>query len=515
MKEQLPYKFRFCPLLFTLTLLFASSFTYAADEEPTYTTDEKAEREMCSFFLADGFLGTHAINQLYEIPLWNGRLPKSLDDVLILSRPDGEHFLANNPGYAWANDLRSALPKLDEPGYLIYLSEIGPTIWSAVAFGFWSRAANGKLTSKPEYARTAINQLGRGNRVDGISEAAANRVRNSFLANAEGINAESEFRMRYIRYLSQQPGGQNIDMSLLGLEPKHPHEKGRQDFLRNMTGANEPVQLPPDPVTGKPEDLSKIDPEHQQMMVHLNFELNGKKAAAQAARQIREQSPSLNLPWHHDFEGIKRPIRSILDVQTIKSDSDALLIMRVLLRSELVRRRVSAGRTLEQLISEDNIFFLAANPEFVPVWRQAVKWNYPIRHESMRAKDGFYSNELIDQRSEKPELFYLVVKREMNKPGFRESLSAEIRITNTDTFKYDGNFIEAPEIAALEKWFNAQWDEFIKVQGLKFPDRPKLILHEDKNKLSTVWHNPNSLPVLVAFYAYLYEKFPVVNSVTR
>lgn len=361
------------------------------------------------------------------VPLGNGTLPKDLDANLLYSFRELKRFLAT-ADYPWKTELEAVTERDLDNTHLIYLSEIGPTLWDIGEFGEWAKAVASGLASDPQLARKAILQMANGTKVAGYTNEAATRVRNSFLA-----RMESE----------------------------------RDD----------------------------------EQMSHI----------------IREESPSLLLPFERDVQAPRRRNVTPLaeeDFQNIRRNQDAIWISRTLLRSALIRHKLSQGQSLDDLISEDDIFTLAAFPELSLIWKEVARWNFPIRHHNLSVRLGEFHSPYLDVNNGTGDLASLSISRSvssMKERPFTEKPAIQISLTTKYSAANDNAVIDTRSQRRLILWFSKHWKKFEEAyRPLPYPT-PKLRLDAHNSTLQTDWEDPRQAIALIAFFGYLSERYPTYD----
>lgn len=408
-------------------------------------------------------------------------------------------FLRSESGYPWAQDLK-ALTAEHFKRHVVYLSEIGPTLWFQDELANYWRLSTSGVTFKAAQAREAIRSLAWDEAVGMFSEAARERVRNGMLAIEEGRKAEQEADEARARFQNGPPPSSGdafmdqfrppIDEALIDPETNQPFRPAR------------PLQAG-----------------EERLVTWALFGMRGALQARQIEREMRNQAPSLRIPFESDNENLVRLVSKFRGEDmadfikrhrmSVRSRSDALWVARTLARESLVRRKIVSTdegvRTLATIVSEDDIFLFAAHPELTAFWQLRSSWQIEIRHHELCAKDPLALPEI--RVGTECDRVSLLIRRKVG--ADQETVTTTLQMSTDNAVGTDRNYIGATERRRFDAWIKSEWAEYAGRFGLA-EGPPPFELNRDRNAVVGEFESNHTARAL-GFYNYLIDKYGVTR----
>jgi hypothetical protein len=401
-----------------------------------------------------------------------------------------------HPASPWITDL-AAISQLKD-GELIYISEIGPTLWTREDFGDWLKLNSQNLAADPQKAKTVLMEMARGGTVPRISSQSHERIRNSFMASMTGHLSEAEYFMNKVNQLGSSPSDR---LSTFDLRTQ-PHENQRRQFMDQFLK----------PIADIPKNISNVKPEDQSLFLWASESIERNRNRRQAEGDMREASPSLRINFELDTSHHADPkIESPEDLYGIKDDNTALQIIRIVLREALVRRKMvrdADGKPtpLGQTVSEDDIFLFATFPELTPYWKTVIQWPNRIRSFTLGPQSDSYKLPDLTVTDKKDKCSIYIGRTHWGMDDSHEPIGFLLEMTTFNEEKHDYNFVNRCEQTRFIEWLNREWAAFTHATKLSAKPAPEFEVDEDKSRMTLISRKISDVKI-IGFYIYLLQKY--------
>jgi hypothetical protein len=450
-----------CNLLLTtaiaITAVTAAAATGTARDEPE--RPRRTDAGLCALFLA----GAYAYPPSYSrpvLPVFGDGLPLDIKDEdynILFSKADVADFLHDHPESSWATDLRVLPPDTFTPPHtLIFVSPIGVTRWSQREFDDWIRLQTFINWNSPKEVGDLAAHLAAGLPTPGVSPAAAQRVRNSFIAARAGELARRQ-------------------------------------------------ENPETPLADR-YDLSVFHPRLRHQIRLLYIELDKEYQAADRQMHRREVAPSLNL--HFQFPDREADSEADLEwyspeVARLPANEDTLWLGRLLLREPLLRHLYPSPAGS---VGEEMLFLQAAFPELAPFWPLFQSWPLSMRQYPLHLDLGFYPVE-IGPLNPEGDVVFLDLNHAIHRRhgSYYEKVYSTLQFSTHSSRFGLANRLDETQRERLHAFASGEWREFTRLMGWRYK-APGLIDEDGAVRLLSA-QGGLGIHRLLAFFFYLGRKY--------